>query len=92
MSHSLNVTKYFVTSVGGACWFDVVKNTRLSADATTLLAINVTKEQCCQMDPTGEKYYSNDGPGRTDQTWQWQFFQSHQCVLACNGKFEIVFL
>ncbi|XP_067933952.1 follistatin-like [Watersipora subatra] len=67
---------------GGSCWWSVTSKNK--ADVSTLLASNVTRQQCCRLEPSGEKFYSDDNePSSASEKIKWRYGHPHKCVAAC---------
>lgn len=61
---------------------------RNTADVGSFLGGNVTREECCRMEPKGEKYYSKDEMPAIDdkmKLMQWKYTQHHSVIMACQG-------
>jgi len=69
---------------GGSCWLEVDKKNY--ADVNSFLKTNVTRQECCKLEPAGEKYFSEDEPLPEQKVWIWRFLQDHKCSMACQGK------
>lgn len=79
----------FIFIVGGSCWFDVNSERRTTAAPESLLSGNITRQECCDLAPSGEKYYSsNELPAHSNfqDTLRWKFIQPHTVIMACQGK------